>query len=306
MGKFESLYRHDGWGIGMMTAGATELLSGTPPIAWLPIDGRHAFCADPFLIDEGGTLFCFFESLPYATDRGKICYVDVGAAGGGNLTVHEAFAMPYHLSYPYLLRHDGEILCIPEAGASGRVSVFAARAFPEGWYEKRTLIDDFAAVDPTIFQHDGRWWMLATDARSAWNSDLHVWYADELFGRWQRHAGNPVKRDPAGSRPGGRPFSVDGRLYRPAQDCSVRYGGRLIINEILELSPERFVERAVNVLEPDRAGPYPDGLHTANACGDVVVVDGNRLHFELRQAARAVARRANRLVRHARAGEAAK
>jgi hypothetical protein len=293
---FEALYRHDGWGIGLIRAPIARLLTGTtPPIEWLPLHDRHAFAADPFLIEEAGQLYCFFEALPYATNRGKICYAAIDGSTA-KPQIHDAIVAPFHLSYPYLLRHEGEVLCVPEAGESGCVTVYACRDFPQGWYARHTLIEGFAGVDPTIFQHEGRWWMLATDGRNRWNADLHAWYSDELFGTWRPHAGNPVKRNLAGTRPGGRPFVVDGRTYRPAQDCTIRYGRRLIINELLELSPEHFREREVNVIEPDPAGPFADGLHTANACGDVTVVDGNHFHFVPRQAARAVVARARRLM----------
>jgi hypothetical protein len=281
---FASLYRHDGWNVGLLQGGRAALLDGgVPAIDWLRIDGRRGFAADPFLIEERGTLYCFFEAFPYASNRGKICYVAVDAAAE-RLLVHDAIVEPHHLSYPYLIRHEGEIVCVPEAYASGRVTAYAARNFPGSWYVKHTLIDDFAGVDNTIFEHDGRWWMLNTDGRSAPNSDLHLWYADSLFGEWRPHRENPVKRDLAGSRPGGQPFTIEGRLYRPAQDCTIRYGRRLVINEILELSVTRFVERPVSIVEPDAAGPYPAGLHTASVAGDVVAVDGNRVHFVPRQA----------------------
>jgi hypothetical protein len=126
---------------------------------------------------------------------------------------------------------------------------------------------------------------------------LHAFYADELFGRWRPHPQNPVKRDLAGTRPGGRPFVVDGRLYRPAQDCTIRYGRRLMINEILELSPDAFRERTANIVEPLPGSSFADGLHTANACNGWIAVDGNRRHFVLSQAARAVSERARRLGR---------
>lgn len=285
-----TLYRHDGWNVGLIRAGSTALLAGgIPSIEWLRLDEERAFAADPFLIEEGGTLYCFFESLPYATNRGKICYVALDASGTATLPVHDAIVEPYHLSYPYLIRHEGNIVCVPEAGESGRVSAYTARSFPGGWVRTHTLIENFAGVDNTIFEHDGRWWMLATDARSGTNSDLLLWHADTLFGEWRPHRANPVKRDLAGSRPGGRPFIIDGRLYRPAQDCTLRYGRRLIVNEILELSTDRFVERAVSALEPDPAGRYSAGLHTANGCGELTVVDGNRLHLQPRQAVRALA-----------------
>jgi hypothetical protein len=289
----ETLYRHDGWAIGLTTGGAGALLAGgIPKVEWLRLHDRRGFAADPFLIEEGGRRFCFFEALPYATNRGKICYAELDAAHG-RPQIHDAIVAPFHLSYPYLLRHDGEIVCIPEAGESGRVTAYAARDFPDGWYQRHTLIEGFAGIDPTIFRHQGRWWMLATDGRAHWNSELHAWYADELFGSWRPHPQNPVKRGLDGTRPAGRPFEVNGRLYRPAQDCTLRYGRRLIINELLELSPDGFSERAVSIVEPEPEGPFADGLHTANVCGDLVVLDGNHLHFEPRQAVRAFAARLN-------------
>jgi len=284
----ETLYRHDGWRIGLIAGEAATLLaSDAPPITWLPIDRRGGFAADPFLIESGGRRYCFFEWLPYATDRGRICYVALDeerpAAGA---IVREAIAEPYHLSYPSLLRVAGEIVCIPEAASSGCVSVYAARAFPDGWYRKHVLIAGFAGVDSTVFRHDGRWWLAAGDGAASPNSELHLWFADSFYGRWQPHPANPVVRGLAGTRPGGAPFRVAGRLYRPAQDCSRIYGGRLIINEILELTTERFVERAVRVLEPQAGSRYADGLHTANACGGTIAVDGNRRRFVAAQAVR--------------------
>ena len=288
--------RHDGWNIGLMQAHARTLLDGPmPPITWLQLERRRAFAADPFLIHEGGRLFCFFELLPYKTNVGRICYTVIDETAGGKLPIHEAIATTHHLSYPSLIRHDGEILCIPEAGTSGAVTAFGARDFPGGWYPKHTLIDDFPGIDPTVFQHDGRWWMFATSGRAGWNSDLFVFYADTLFGRWRAHPNNPVKRTLNGSRPGGFPFSVDGRLYRPAQDCTHRYGSRLIFNEIKELSPSHFTEVAVGSLEPARSGPFPDGLHTANISGNHIAIDGNRLHFEPHEALRTIRRRVARL-----------
>ena len=294
---FDGLYRHDGWNVGLVHAGPQALLAGgTPEVEWLDLGLRDAFAADPFLIEDGGTLFCFCEVLPYATNRGYIAYAALDRPAAGPLRTVTAIAAPHHLSYPYLLRYGGEIVCVPEAGASGCVTAYAARDFPGGWYPKHTLIDGFAGVDNTIFEHDGRWWLLATDARSGTNSDLHVWFADDLFGRWQPHRGNPVKRSLAGTRPGGRPFVHCGRLYRPAQDCTLRYGRRLIVNEVTELTTERFSERPVATIEPDANGKYAAGLHTANAAGGVIAVDGNRLHFVPQQALRAISARARRTL----------
>jgi hypothetical protein len=78
------------------------------------------------------------------------------------------------------------------------------------------------------------------------------------------------------ARPGGTPFHHDGALYRPAQDCSVTYGGRIVINRVLRLSPTAFEEEPVSTVEPDPDGPFPDGLHTLSSLGNVTLVDGKR------------------------------
>jgi hypothetical protein len=291
------MYRHDGWGLGLLRAPIESLLDARPAktIEWLPVARGHTFFADPFAIEQTGTRYCFFEELPYRSNRGKISFFALD--GPDALTPYEALSLPYHLSYPFLLRHEGEILCIPEASASGRVAAYSARDFPHGWRERATLLENFPGVDPTLFEHEGRWWLFCTDGKQGWNADLYAWHAEDPFATWHPHARNPIKRDLAGSRPAGTPFRANGRLYRPGQNCADHYGAGVIFNEILELSPLHFREERVAVLEPVAGGPYPDGLHTVSACGDITVVDGNRLYFEPFQAVRTLGRYANKVRR---------
>jgi hypothetical protein len=98
-----------------------------------------------------------------------------------------------------------------------------------------------------------------------------------LDGVWRPHVLNPLKCDIRSARPAGRPFRLDGRLYRPAQDCSRVYGGGLAINEILDLSPSSFRERTVLTVQPDPGGPYPDGIHHLVIEDGLILLDGCRL-----------------------------
>lgn len=296
----EGLYRHDGWGIGVMRAPISALLGteSVPAIEWLPLSRPHTFFADPFAIRHRGQTYCFFEELPYRSRRGQISYALLDDLDRRKqLVPQRAIARPFHLSYPFLVAYEDEIICIPEAFESGRVTAYAARSFPDGWYERATLLEGVAGVDPTIFRCGSQWWLFCTDGRNAWNAELYAWYADDLFGRWRPHAHNPIKRDIGSARPGGTPFQYGGRLFRPAQNCSARYGGCVTLCEIAELGPDRFEERIVGTLSPDPEGPYPDGLHTLGTCGDVTVVDGNRLHFEAYESANRIARCARKMLR---------
>ncbi len=143
------------------------------------------------------------------------------------------------------------------------------------------LLPGVEAIDSTLFQHGGYWWLAYTDASIDHNGRLMVWYASELTGRWQPHALNPVKIDPRCSRGAGAPFIYRGALVRPSQDCSVSYGAKIIFNHVVTLTPGEFHEEMIGELRPDPAGPYSLGLHTISYDGSVAVIDGKRALFDL-------------------------
>lgn len=110
-------------------------------------------------------------------------------------------------------------------------------------------------------------------------SELYIWHAPNLTGPWEPHLLNPVKADVRSSRPAGTPFTHEGYLYRPVQDCSYSYGQRVVLNRISEITPTRFNEEAVGTVDPDPYGPYPNGLHTLSSAGRWTLVDGVRRRF---------------------------
>jgi hypothetical protein len=121
--------------------------------------------------------------------------------------------------------------------------------------------------------------MASEPAQKGDTSELHLWYSSSAQGPWQAHPDNPVKIDVRSARPGGTPFYADGVLYRPAQDCSRVYGGRIVINRVTTLTPTAFHEEPAATVDPDPAGPYPAGLHTLSAVGDVTLLDAKRMVF---------------------------
>jgi hypothetical protein len=141
-----------------------------------------------------------------------------------------------------------------------------------------SLISGRSLVDPTLFEHGGLWWLLCGDGNGDGHA-LHAWYADTPLGPWRPHRNSPIKPIDRCSRPGGTPFMHRGRLFRPAQDGTRTYGGRVVIYEVTALDPDQFSERIAAVIEPDRNGPFPNGLHTISAAGDVTLIDSKRYMF---------------------------
>ena len=294
LGAADTVLRQPDWNIGVVDAPIDGVLAAgfAPRITWLPARAGH-FAADPFGVDRGGVLHVLFEDFDQVGGIGSIQHVSI--AGNGEVSVPQrVLETPGHASYPFLIEHAGSIFMLPETSSADELVLYEADPFPGRWRPVRALLSGVPAVDASVVHHEGRWWMFATRIDRGDNHNLFVWHAAELDGPWLAHRANPVKTDVRSTRPGGTPFVHDGALYRPAQDCSRVYGGRIVVNRIDVLAPDAFVERPVAVLEPRPQSPYPDGLHTLSAAGRRTMIDGNRNHLVGDATRRTVGRRLRR------------
>ncbi|MCI0548615.1 MAG: formyl transferase, partial [Candidatus Rokubacteria bacterium] len=182
---------------------------------------------------------------------------------------------PHHLSYPYVFEHEGAVWMIPETAQARRIELYRARAFPRSWERVAVLLDEVNAVDATLLRHDRCWWMFANigEAGSSTWDELFAFHADSPLGPWKPHAANPVKSDVRSARPAGRLFRREGRLIRPAQDCSRSYGGSLALCEVLELTPTRYRERVIAEIGPEWL-PGNLGFHTLSFSERIEFIDG--------------------------------
>jgi hypothetical protein len=116
-------------------------------------------------------------------------------------------------------------------------------------------MENVKAVDTTVFYKDNKFWLF-TNIREIEGAstceELFLFSSDVLFtNNWESHPCNPIISDVKSSRPAGRIFYSNGKLFRPSQDCSVRYGYATIINEIIELSETKYKEIKVSGITPD-------------------------------------------------------
>jgi hypothetical protein len=230
--------------------------------------------ADPFVVERSGRYYVFFEELVYASGKAHIAMLELDRAGRMSAP-QRVLEADYHLSYPYLFEHDGQLYMLPESARNRRVELYRCVDFPLVWKREHVLIDGLRLVDATLYRAGERWWMFANSAAGEsrmFDDELHLFHADRLTGDWQPHAKNPVKSDARSSRPAGALFTRNGALYRPAQVCVPRYGAGIAIHRVLKLTPDDYAERQVErVLPPASSGLY--GLHTMNRAGDLMVVD---------------------------------
>jgi hypothetical protein len=230
--------------------------------------------ADPFVLEKHGRHYVFFEEVPFATRKGHIAMIEIDRSGRCSAPV-TVLARDYHLSYPFVFEHEGNLYMIPESAKNRSVELYRCVDFPRAWKLERKLLDGVRCVDATLHRAADRWWMFANCAAGEsrmFDDELCLFSADRLSGDWRPHPKNPVKSDARCSRPAGRLVERDGKLYRPAQVCVPLYGSGLSINRVLKITPQEYVERQVERILPAPASGLL-GLHTINQAGDLTVVD---------------------------------
>jgi len=235
---------------------------------------RDRFWADPFPIQVGNDYYLFHEELLFSTGKGSIVLTVVGN-GARPARPIPILAKDYHLSYPFVFQWDGDLFMMPETASRRHVELYRCVHFPADWKLERILLPGVTARDPTAALVFGTWWLFATIpayAAAAATDELHVFSADSPLGPWTPHRHNPIKSDVRSARPAGRIFEHQGQFYRPAQDCSERYGYGVSINRILELSPDTYKEVEVDKIVP-RPGSNLAGVHIYNRAGDMTVID---------------------------------
>lgn len=259
-------------------AGVARQADALRSAQWMP-ETPQQFRADPFAVttetspDRAEILF---EQFDWRTGLGAIASCAWQPETGFTAPV-TVLGDASHYSYPFAFDSDGEPMVLPENAMAGSAKLYAFKRNPGPVLGCSILLIDQPLIDSTILEHDGRYWLFATVDRRSTNSELCLFHASDPHGPWEAHRLNPVKTDVRSARPAGTPFVHAGALYRPAQDCSVSYGGRTVICRIDRLDTDGFAETPVSWVEPRSGGRYPDGLHTVSAMGGRTLIDGCRL-----------------------------
>jgi hypothetical protein len=233
---------------------------------------RGSDMADPFLLEDRGRTWLFFEEVLEWRGKGRLACMEI--LHNGEFSPPETvLENEYHLSYPCVFRHDGEVFMIPESHAARRVDLYRATKFPLKFRLERTWLNGVAARDTTPVFWENRWYLFTTVCQPLLQTLL--FWSDRLDGEWRLHPKSPISTSARGGRPAGAIMQSNGRLLRPAQDCSVRYGYAIVINAVSKLTPDEFAEEPVDVILPSWC-PGLWGTHTLNHSGKFEVIDGVR------------------------------
>ncbi len=271
---FYLLYREQ-WGLLVHSGQAGHVPASFSGFKRL-IPPKDRLWADPFVIRQDEKDYIFIEEMTFREKKGHIAVMEAEGEGLYS-TPRPALKRPYHLSYPFIFRDKDHLYMIPETLQNHSIELYKCRTFPDTWLFEQTLISDISATDATLFNYRDTFWLFAsvdTHPGTSINDELFLFYASSLTDtHWTPHPQNPIVSDVRFARPAGRLFMHNGKLYRPAQDCSKHYGYGMQIMEVTTLSKETYAEQQVQSIYPELTKDIT-GTHTLNFSSGLTVVDG--------------------------------
>ncbi|MDF3838321.1 hypothetical protein P3W85_36140 [Cupriavidus basilensis] len=284
------------WMLGVVDMTPNEALrSQRLPVRWIGERVSSYYWADPFGVPgRNDELYC----EEYDVGRGVGRIVKLKLDGVAVLARPEPvdLGLPGHLSYPYLFRHAGVLYCVAESAQSRRC-VLNRQDDNGRWLQVAVPLYETEAADPTIFEHDGYFWLAYTDVSLGAFDNLCLCYASDLLGPWRAHPQNPVKIDHCSARSAGSVVKDGNQLLRVAQVCRSGYGQAIAVNRILHCTPDLYREEVVGIVSPAGDRMNPHGLHTISEWGDRMLVDGKRYGINFAVVGRKIASRMSRIRR---------
>jgi hypothetical protein len=239
------------------------------------IPPKDRFWADPFIVEKEGNYYFFIEELEYKDGKGYISVIEFNP-DSQKQTSRKILEQPYHLSYPFIFELMGTHYMIPESSGNRTIDLYRCEQFPLKWVYQTTLMRNVNAADATVKYYNGKYWLftlLESNTEEKINTNLHIFYSEDMLSNnWVAHAANPVIVDMSSARPAGSIFEEDGVLYRPSQDCTERYGWALVINKIITLNENEYVEERISHFPPHWQ-PNLLATHTINKTKEITLID---------------------------------
>jgi hypothetical protein len=242
-------------------------------ITWLKHNYKDRFFADPFMIKQDEDYFYILvEEYLFWEEKGKITLLKVNRDDFSLKERKVVIEESTHLSFPYC--ELGGNTVIPESYNSGKTIEYILDIDSFTVREKRTVLEA-GLIDAVFFEDkDGQKWILTAKEQKP-KEDMYMYHFDN--GKYDPvNNGGVVFSSIKETRSAGRLFEVNGKLYRPVQDSTGRYGRQTRIVEVGRLDSEKYSAKCVQIVNSDENPPYNETLHTFNVYDSGIIVDGSK------------------------------
>ncbi len=227
----------------------------------------ETFNADPFLFEEDGKCYLFLEKYSDSIKKGRIEAFVISRESVSEIGC--VLEEETHLSYPFVLKANSEILMCPETSAMGQIRIYRAIHFPDTWEFKETIFQNVSAVDSTIFFHGDRWWLLTnidSGGLGDFSSELWIFHSISLESPiWVSHKKNPIFVNANFSRNGGLDiFSqpISRMAQRPGFGV---YGQGISQRRIVDINENEYKEEEIDKITMSVEENYKASHHISTS-----------------------------------------
>lgn len=263
--------RHNFWNIGFIEEGLEDTLKNKcPKIHWVKKRFKDRWFADPFIFDvTEHEIIILAEEYCYEVRRGRIARVVIDRKTYEESEFEIILDLPTHLSFPFIIRKNDKVYLMPENSASGCTTIYEYNDISRTIKPIHHLAEE-PFTDATIFKMGGKAYLLTTIFPDPNSHSVHIYSFDyERMKAIKRI--ETIEFPIRCGRNAGEVFSIDGQLYRPAQDCTQCYGHGVILQKVTSCDKGWTFEN-VNSIYPNTFR-YNQGIHSFNHYKDLVVVD---------------------------------
>lgn len=259
-------YGYDCWALGFIEGGIQQIMENdTYEVKWVKVP-KERWYADPFILDVTDTeILVLVEDYAYDYKKGVISLLHINRQTMEVVQRKVILEIPTHLSFPNILRKNGNVYIYPESAHSGQLDIYKFDFDSESLTHCATICND-CIWDSDITDVFGDQ-LLFTAAHNDYLLDIYHWNESEKrFVLWKS-----IPSEIKNSRLGGALFKYKDRVYYPAQNCEKGYGCAINIKEI-EYKNGDFLISDVKTIKSTHKR-YNIGLHTLNEYKGVAVID---------------------------------
>ena len=261
------------WELGIVRGGLDRVFTDDQLVVdWIENPFRDRWFADPFILDiTDEHILILAEEFQFSTRKGRIAKLFVNKQSLVIERYEILLETPTHLSFPSILRRNGDIYVYPESALSGNLSIYLYDSNNEALIYVQTICDDsvWDSVITDIFGEN----LLFTASKNDYYLDIYKW--DSKLSRYVPYMTQESTKK--NSRMAGQFFSYNGDIYCPRQDCERNYGNARDICRV-DRDEKGFHFSIVKQLRSPHK-TRREALHTFNEYKGVVVIDVNGFDY---------------------------
>ena len=222
---------------------------------------KYSFADPLFFSDENGN-YLFVEAINKKSRKGTLGVFDFNNGLG---KFHHLIEEVFHMSYPFVFKHQGEYFLMPESNNAHQLLLYRATEYPYKWEKYKVLLDGVDCVDTTIYRGEGNnETYLLTYVKSKPYNMMSVYKLNEDLTLTKI---KDIVDEKQSQRGAGHFITIGEKWYRPSQYCADTYGHYLLFNQVESGCPdyqekESFQVRpgAVRIMEVSKRLVYK--IHT--------------------------------------------